>query len=263
MAAGSGRTILKIHQPYSNHNGGNLAFGPGGYLYIGMGDGGSGGDPGNRAQDTDTLLGKMLRIDVNGTLGQQALPDPRVEPVCRPAGRNEIWLRGLRNPWRYSFDRATNRLWIGDVGQGRYEEVDRISTSPEGRQPGLAEDGGLRTATTRRSGCHKAGKVKPILAYSHAGRSLRDHRRLRVPRLGHPGARRAGTCSATTAAARSGRCRRRPGTHAEQDPAPQHAVLDQLVRRERDGELFVVDLGGHDLPDRPRLIPVAGLDGRA
>ena len=110
VVAGSGRTILRVDQPYSNHNGGNLAFAPDGQLWVGLGDGGSGGDPENRAQNMDTLLGKMVRLDVRRTQ-----PQP------------EIVALGLRNPWRYSFDRATGVLWIGDVGQNNLEEIDRLA----------------------------------------------------------------------------------------------------------------------------------------
>jgi glucose/arabinose dehydrogenase len=108
VVAGSARTILRVDQPYSNHNGGNLAFGPDGRLWIGLGDGGLGGDPEGRAQNMQSLLGKMLRLDVR-----------------RTSPRPEIVALGLRNPWRYSFDRATGVLWIGDVGQGNLEEIDR------------------------------------------------------------------------------------------------------------------------------------------
>ncbi len=168
VAAGSGRTILKIHQPFSNHNGGDIVFGPGGYLFIGMGDGGAAGDPGNRAQDTGKLLGKMLRIDVNGTSGRKHYRIPASNPYVGRSGRDEIWLRGLRNPWRYSFDKATNRLWIGDVGQGRYEEVDRISTSQKGANLGWRRVEGYACYNPSRH-CHKAGTVKPIVAYRHPG----------------------------------------------------------------------------------------------
>ncbi len=114
--------LLTISQPYSNHNGGCINFGPDGYLYIGMGDGGSAGDPGNRAQNGTELLGKMLRIDVDHGL-------PYTIPVSNPyygmsSIRNEIWAIGMRNPWRWSFDKVTGDMWIGDVGQGNEEEVD-------------------------------------------------------------------------------------------------------------------------------------------
>ena len=113
--------ILVIPQPYSNHNGGQVAFGPDGYLYIGMGDGGSGGDPQNNAQNIEILLGKMLRINVDSGL-PYAIPSDN--PFVGKAGLDEIWALGLRNPWRFSFDSATGDLYIGDVGQATWEEVD-------------------------------------------------------------------------------------------------------------------------------------------
>ena len=120
--ASSARTILSVAQPFANHNGGLLAFGPDGMLYVGMGDGGSGGDPMGNGQNLNTLLGKLLRIDVDGG-------DPYAVPADNPfAGergiRGELWAFGLRNPWRYSFDRASGLLYIADVGQNAWEEVD-------------------------------------------------------------------------------------------------------------------------------------------
>ena len=112
---GSAQEILRVAQPYSNHNGGNLEFGPDGKLWVGLGDGGSGGDPENRAQNPDVLLGKLFRLDV-----RQAKPTPELVAI------------GLRNPWRYSFDRATGDLWIGDVGQGEIEEIDRLPRATTG-----------------------------------------------------------------------------------------------------------------------------------
>ena len=116
--------LLTIWQPYSNHNGGHLAFGPDGYLYIGMGDGGSGGDPENRAQNRDSLLGKMLRIKVDPSIATYEIPPGNPYPCSGLSGREEIWSIGVRNPWRWSFDRITGDLWIGDVGQGAVEEID-------------------------------------------------------------------------------------------------------------------------------------------
>jgi glucose/arabinose dehydrogenase len=113
--------ILFVDQPYANHNGGALAFGPDGYLYVSLGDGGSGGDPQDNGQRLDTLLGKILRLDVDGT-DTYEVPDDN--PFAAGGGKPEIWLYGLRNPWRTSFDRETGDLWIGDVGQGAWEEVD-------------------------------------------------------------------------------------------------------------------------------------------
>lgn len=123
----SKRIILEVDEPESNHNGGQLQFGPDGYLYVGLGDGGGGGDKhgliGN-AQDLNTLLGKILRINVNGT--PYSIP-PDNPFVNRPDTRPEIWAYGLRNPWRFSFDRNTKMLFAGDVGQDKYEEVDIIT----------------------------------------------------------------------------------------------------------------------------------------
>ncbi len=119
------RDILVVGQPYSNHNGGNLAFGPDGYLYVGLGDGGSGGDPHGNGQSLSTPLGKMLRIDPRLS-GEAPYRIPSDNPfVGRADARPAIWAFGLRNPWRYSFDRLTGDLWIGDVGQSAWEEIDR------------------------------------------------------------------------------------------------------------------------------------------
>ncbi len=117
------RELLRIEQPYENHNGGHLAFGPDGLLYVGTGDGGSGGDPEDRAQQRDELLGKLLRLDVDaGGERGYAIPDGNVSD-----GADEAWAIGLRNPWRFSFDSETGDLWIGDVGQSEFEEVDAIT----------------------------------------------------------------------------------------------------------------------------------------
>jgi glucose/arabinose dehydrogenase len=133
--AGSEEVLFVVAQPNTNHNGGQLHFGPGGFLYVGFGDGGSGNDPGENAQDLALLLGKMLRIDVEGD------PDPglryavpETNPFVPVGGevRPEIWAYGLRNPWRWSFDRATGDLYIGDVGQGRFEEIDFVPAASLG-----------------------------------------------------------------------------------------------------------------------------------
>jgi glucose/arabinose dehydrogenase len=111
----SGRRLIVIGQPYANHNGGMLAFGADGYLYIGMGDGGSGGDPGNRAQRNDTLLGKLLRMDVDHHPSYRPYGIPPTNPYVNKAGLDLIFAKGLRNPWRFSFDRETHALWIGET----------------------------------------------------------------------------------------------------------------------------------------------------
>ena len=161
---GSARTILSIRQPYANHNGGQLAFGHDGFLYIGVGDGGSGGDPGNRAQNTNTQLGKILRIDVN-------TGDPYGIPPTNPfasgdGGRPTIWAIGLRNPWRFSFDQRYGALWVGDVGQSTREEVSRVprATPPlpnfgwnawEGDKPYVPQP-------------TKGTLIKPVVAYDQS-----------------------------------------------------------------------------------------------
>jgi len=117
--------ILTVDQPFSNHNGGTIKFGPDGYLYVGMGDGGSGGDPENRAQNITDNLGKMLRLDVDA-----ATPYiPADNPYVGIAGNDEIWALGLRNPWKFSFDSSNGDLWIADVGQNNIEEINRVSST--------------------------------------------------------------------------------------------------------------------------------------
>ena len=117
--------LLHVTQPFANHNGGGIHFGPDGMLYIALGDGGSGGDPQGNGQRLDTLLAKILRIDVDGTSDASAYAIPPDNPFVATAGaRPEIWLTGLRNPWRFSFDGPTGDLWIGDVGQAAWEEID-------------------------------------------------------------------------------------------------------------------------------------------
>jgi glucose/arabinose dehydrogenase len=120
------RPLLFINQPYENHNGGLVLFGPDGLLYVGMGDGGSAGDPENRAQNLEVLLGKLLRIDPRRH-GSKRYRSPGSNPFVGRPGRNEIYAYGFRNPWRFSFDSKTGALYIGDVGQNRFEEVDYVS----------------------------------------------------------------------------------------------------------------------------------------
>ena len=159
--------ILSIPQPFSNHNGGQLQFGRDGFLYIASGDGGSGGDPGNRAQSLDTLLGKILRIDVSDALPYEV---PASNPFVGVAGAlPEIWSYGLRNPWRFSFDRVTGDMFIGDVGQGGFEEVNfQPASSAGGENYGwrLMEGNSCFNPPT---GCESLPLVRPIIDYPHAG----------------------------------------------------------------------------------------------
>jgi glucose/arabinose dehydrogenase len=165
--ASSGTVILTYAQPFANHNGGWIAFGPDGFLYIAAGDGGSGNDPGNRAQNTGVLLGKILRIDVDHPAGGRNYGIPSGNPFAAGGGAPEVWDYGLRNPWRNSFDRTTGDLWIGDVGQGAYEEIDfHRSTDPGGKNFGWRVYEG-NSLTPGISDTPPANAVFPVKAYSH------------------------------------------------------------------------------------------------
>ena len=164
----SAEVLLAIPQPFANHNGGHLAFGHDGYLYIGMGDGGSGGDPGNRAQNDATLLGKMLRIDVGGGHGSgySIPPDNPFAGGLLPLP--EIWAKGLRNPYRFSFDRVFGDLYIADVGQSRREEVDVEGFgSPGGRNYGWRLMEG-KDCFNPPSNCNDGTLTLPVHDYAHA-----------------------------------------------------------------------------------------------
>ena len=155
------RILLEIDQPFRNHNGGLNLFGPDGMLYIGMGDGGSGGDPMNNGQRLDTLLGKLLRIDVDGAAPYAIPPD---NPFVNRAGaRGEIWAYGLRNPWRFSFDRATGRLFLADVGQNQWEEINIIE---RGGNYGWRTMEGAHCFNPS-TGCDRTGLALPIAEYDH------------------------------------------------------------------------------------------------
>jgi glucose/arabinose dehydrogenase len=145
-SVGERRELFAQDQPYGNHNGGHITFGPDGLLWLGLGDGGSGGDPEGRAQDTSTLLGKIIRFD-------PADPQP------------EIWGLGLRNPWRFSFDRETDDVWIGDVGQGDWEEIDRYPW--DGPTPNFGWDLLEGSHAFEAAGVDVSGTVLPIFEYSH------------------------------------------------------------------------------------------------
>lgn len=160
--------LLTVQQPFSNHNGGCLRFGPDGYLYIAMGDGGSGGDPNSNAQNKNSLLGKLLRIDVNNG-------SPYTNPASNPFmgsvdGADEVWAYGLRNPWKFSFNRTTGELWIADVGQDAREEINRMSSGTAGVNYGWRCYEG--SAVYNSNGCSAASNyTTPFAEYTHASTS--------------------------------------------------------------------------------------------
>lgn len=168
--ASSEQTLLTVSQPFSNHNAGDLAFGPDGYLYAALGDGGAGGDPEDNGQDLNTLLGSILRLDVDSG-------DPYAIPADNPfvndaSARDEIWSYGWRNPWRISFDRQNGDMWIGDVGQGDWEEISyEAAGTPGGGNYGWRCYEG--NASYNLSGCNGSGFISPAFEYDHnAGRSV-------------------------------------------------------------------------------------------
>ena len=154
--------IMEIEQPFRNHNGGQLAFGPDGFLYIGLGDGGSAGDPMGHGRNTSTLLGSILRIDVSGANVASPYTTPPDNPLLGDVdSRGEIWAYGLRNPWRFTFDRETGELWTGDVGQNSLEEVDLVE---RGGDYGWNTLEGTRCFSPRAS-CDPSGTVLPVWEY--------------------------------------------------------------------------------------------------
>jgi hypothetical protein len=180
MTANTARTFASVsslksllvieHSAHTNHNGGAMAFGPDGYLYLGVGDGGGSGDPFESGQNKNTLLGKILRIDVNGTgsgpFNAYAIPDDN--PFVGEDGLDSVWAYGVRNPWRITFDRSNGNLFIADVGQGRREEVNREPASTAGgRNYGWDQMEGTLCFEPS-SGCNTSGKVPPTAQYSHS-----------------------------------------------------------------------------------------------
>ena len=184
----SRQTLLTIpHQQASNHNGGQLVLGPDGYLYVGVGDGGGAGDTAGNAQNTDTLLGKILRIDPAGAALGSLYAIPADNPFAGGGGRPEIYLYGVRNPWRFSFDTANGDLWVADVGQGAVEEIDGCRPAPA--PAGAPTWAGTGSRATRASAptAPRPRHHRPDPHLRPRRRPLLGHRRLRVPR--HRGAR--------------------------------------------------------------------------
>jgi glucose/arabinose dehydrogenase len=175
LANPTAKVLLRVDQPFDNHNGGTIAFGPDGYLYLGLGDGGDGGDPQDNAQDGSTLLGKMVRIDVS--FMDDAFDDdytiPADNPFVGPDGiRDEIWAFGLRNPFRFSFDRQEDDLYIGDVGQGDWEEIDvEPQGDPGGRNYGwdVLEGPDCFDPDPGEPECDDPELVAPVHSYPHVG----------------------------------------------------------------------------------------------
>jgi glucose/arabinose dehydrogenase len=163
----SRRAVFGIDQPFPNHNGGNIVFGPDGYLYLGLGDGGSAGDPNHAGQDLDNLLGKILRIDPSGD-------EPYAVPTDNPyidEGKPEIWIYGVRNPWRFSFDRDTGDLWIGDVGQDDIEEIDHLPAG-EGVDAGRGANLGwseMEGNSPYDGGTEPSDHTPPVFQYANDG----------------------------------------------------------------------------------------------
>ncbi|WP_353089001.1 PQQ-dependent sugar dehydrogenase [Flavobacterium sp.] len=175
VANPTGTILMTIDQPYNNHNGGTLKFGPDGYLYIGMGDGGSGGDPQNYAQNmtvnasnpSRVYLGKMLRLDVNTMAGSLNYGFPPTNPYVNQSGKQEIWAVGLRNPWKFTFNRLTGDLWIADVGQDVMEEINRVQAPLP--NTGLNFGWKCFEGTSVFATCaNTSGMIAPFAEYSHA-----------------------------------------------------------------------------------------------
>ncbi|CAN5180776.1 PQQ-dependent sugar dehydrogenase [soil metagenome] len=167
VTAASEIVLMTIAQPFANHNGGMVEFGPDGFLYIGMGDGGSANDPGNRAQNINDLLGKMLRIDVDHPANGLPYSSPAGNPyVGAQSGRPEIFAIGLRNPFRFSFDRLSGALYAGDVGQGAVEEIDIITA---GGNYGWRVYEGTSCTNIDPGSCSPGSYIAPIVQYGHGG----------------------------------------------------------------------------------------------
>src|SRR6266542_4878422 len=235
----SAQVLFAVKDPAPNHNGGMLAFGPDGYLYVGLGDGGSAGDPWGNAQNRGVLLGKLLRLDVDKG-------DPYAIPPDNPwaAGgdaRGEVWAYGLRNPWRFSFDRATGDLYIADVGQYKYEEID---FQPAGAKGGLNYGWNVREGLHcyRDQSCSSEGFVDPIYEYTHdSGCSVTGgyvYRGASFPRL-------QGTyffsdyCSGTIWSLRQSA----PGQWQQRELLQSRLSVSSFGE-DQAGELYVTDLGG-------------------
>ena len=238
----SGDTVLAVvHQPNTNHNGGQLQFGPDGKLYAGLGDGGGGGDPAGNGQNKHALLGKLLRLDVDGASGY-AIPSDnpfKTDTSARP----EIWAYGLRNPWRFSFDRQSGDLYIADVGQGAWEEVDAAAAPGRGAGANYGWNvmEGLHCYAS--SSCNQAGLVLPVVEYGHTAGACSItggyvYRGTRVPALSGQYLY-SDYCSHFVRSYTRSNGQGRDWT-AQLDPGASVSSFGQDAR----GELYIVTLGG-------------------
>ena len=233
------KIIMEIGQPFSNHNGGQVTFGPDGYLYVGLGDGGSGGDPRGHGQNLRTLLGTILRIDVSALdeTGGYAVP-PDNPFVGVEGARPEIWAYGLRNPWRFSFDRETGDLWTGDVGQNKLEEIDII-------KPGLNYGWNIMEGTSCFRGSPAAAAmdwnlrwqstVATAAAPSRAGTSIGA---AGSPHSSEP------TCTATSAPEISGRCATTASQVVDQAHIADTDLQISSFAEGPDGEVYILSFTG-------------------
>lgn len=236
------KVVLRVEQPYSNHNGGMLAFGPDGYLYIGLGDGGGGGDPQGNGQNPATLLATILRIDVDAG-DPYAIPDDNPFAGSPGDARPEVWDYGLRNPWRFSFDSVTGALFIGDVGQSSWEEIDAEPAGQGGRNYGWNVMEGEECYAA--ASCSRDGLTLPVAVYGHdQGCSVSGgyvYRGAAIPGL-YGGYVYADYCSGrlwvldADAALASGT--------AMPSQAGQLPFAVASFGRDQAGELYVVDLAG-------------------
>jgi glucose/arabinose dehydrogenase len=240
---GSYRELLAVEQPFPNHNGGEMEFGPDGYLYIAFGDGGGGGDPEGNGQDTQALLGKILRIDPASPSGGQEYGIPADNPFADGvSGRPEVWLYGVRNPWRFGFDRANGDLWIGDVGQNEWEEIDQLPAAAGGGRGANLGWNEMEATHPFEGGSNPDGGVLPVFEYSHdEGCSVTGgvvYRGSAIPGLG--GAYLFGDyCQGDVRALRV-----RDGQVTEERTFDAH--VDQLVsfNEDADGEVYALSLLG-------------------
>ena len=248
----SEQILLSLDQPFGNHNGGQIAFGPDGHLYIGFGDGGSGGDPQGHGQNKDTLLGAILRIDVNASQQDRSYGIPPGNPFVQGGGAAEIYAWGLRNPWRFGFDRETGLLWAADVGQNAWEEVNIIEA---GGNYGWNIREGAHCYPPNIRTCPTEGLIDPVTEYPNASGDCSItggyvYRGDRIPSL--QGTYLFGDFC-------SGKIWGLPLDQAGRPAAPHQVLVESNLgissfAQGHDGEVYILDFGGgtiHRLVQRP------------